>query len=85
MFTGTAAAKIMPSQQNPRSLILWLVEDKTGVLPPIVEQAFTQTLFIGDFQVTGGDDLISINVFDGQGSQARVKGFEGFHSYFLLG
>ncbi len=57
------------------------------MIPPVPEEVLTKTLPGGGFQETGRDDLIGINILDGQGDCRGgdgLKFIDGHHGIRLI-
>ena len=83
VFAGGAAAEVLVREQYLRTLEFRSVQHKIrlrgdAVLLPaqVLEEVVAEALFIGRFQVAGGNDLVGVDIVELQRSHPRRKIFE---------
>src|SRR5580698_1223603 len=89
MFAGTAATEIIAGQQHLGILPACLIEDEIGlriplrIVAPVVEELAVETLLRSRLQEARRNDLVGVDVVDGERRHAAFEIGEWLHSSVL--
>src|SRR5579863_457617 len=89
MLAGTAAAEIIPREQDLCALPAGLIENEIRVgiavriVPPVVEKLLVEAFLGRGFQESGGNNLIGVDVVDRQPHHAALEIGKWLHRIVL--
>ena len=79
VLAAGATPEIVPGHQDPGLFGCGLVQDKVRVAAPVVEEMFAQAGPVDPLEKLGRDDLVGVDILDGDGHHRTAQGGELFH------